>query len=72
MRTVIALDDELHRRAKAYAAKHGVTLAALVEESLLRSAGRHPMMAPDVNVLLYALREESERHDEFVDGSKRR
>ncbi len=28
------MDDELHRRAKAYAAKHGTTLAALVEESL--------------------------------------
>lgn len=34
MRTVITIDDELHRRAKAYAARHGTTLAALVEESL--------------------------------------
>jgi plasmid stability protein len=34
MRTVIALDDELHRRAKAYAARHGTTLAALVREAL--------------------------------------
>ena len=34
MRTVITLDDDLHRRAKAYAAKHGTTLAALVEEAL--------------------------------------
>ena len=34
MRTVITLDDRLHRRAKAYAARHGTTLAALVEEAL--------------------------------------
>ena len=34
MRTVITLDDELHRRAKAYAAKHETTLAALVAEAL--------------------------------------
>lgn len=34
MRTLIVLNDELHRRAKAYAARHGTTLAALVEEAL--------------------------------------
>lgn len=34
MRTVITLDEGLHRRAKAYAARHGTTLAALVEEAL--------------------------------------
>ena len=34
MRTVITLDDDLHRRAKAYAARHGTTLAALVAEAL--------------------------------------
>ena len=34
MRTVVTLDDDLHRRAKAYAARHGTTLAALVEEAL--------------------------------------
>jgi hypothetical protein len=34
MRTVISLDDELHRQAKAYAAKHGTTLAGLVAEAL--------------------------------------
>ena len=34
MRTIIRLDDELHRKAKAYAARHGTTLAALVEEAL--------------------------------------
>jgi len=34
MRTVITLDDELHRRAKAYAARHGTTLAALVADAL--------------------------------------
>ena len=41
MRTVVTLDDDLHRRAKAYAARHGTTLAALVEEALrLRLARR--------------------------------
>jgi hypothetical protein len=34
MRTIISLDDELHRRAKFYAAEHGTTLTALVEEAL--------------------------------------
>jgi plasmid stability protein len=34
LRTIISLDDELHRRAKSYAAEHGTTLTALVEEPL--------------------------------------
>lgn len=34
MRTIINLDDDLHRRAKAYAARMGTSLTALVEESL--------------------------------------
>jgi predicted transcriptional regulator len=34
MRTIIRLDDDLHRRAKAYAARHRLTLAALIEEAL--------------------------------------
>jgi hypothetical protein len=34
MRTIIKLDDDLHRRAKAYAAKIGTSLTALVEEAL--------------------------------------
>lgn len=34
MRTIINLDDDLHRRAKAYAAKIGKSLTALVEEAL--------------------------------------
>ena len=34
MRTIISLDDKLHRRAKSYAAEHGTTLTALVEEAL--------------------------------------
>lgn len=33
-RTIIALDESLHRRAKAYAARQGTTLAALVDEAL--------------------------------------
>lgn len=34
MRTIINLDDDLHRRAKAYAASVGKSLTALVEEAL--------------------------------------
>ena len=34
MRTIINLDDDLHRRAKALAARTGTTLTALVEEAL--------------------------------------
>lgn len=34
MRTVITLDDDLHRKAKTYAARHGMTLAGLVAEAL--------------------------------------
>ena len=34
MRTIISLDDELHRRAKSYAAERRTTLTALVEEAL--------------------------------------
>lgn len=34
MRTIVSLDEELHRRAKSYAAAHGTTLTALVEEAL--------------------------------------
>jgi len=42
MRTVITLDDELHRRAKAYAARHGTTLAALVGDALRARLARKP------------------------------
>lgn len=34
MRTIINLDDDLHRRAKAFAARMGTSLTALVEEAL--------------------------------------
>lgn len=51
MRTVITLDDELHRRAKAYAARHGTTLAALVEEALrLRLARPAPTRGGPVDL----------------------
>jgi hypothetical protein len=41
MRTMIHLDDRLHREAKSYAARHGTTLTALIEEALrLRLARR--------------------------------
>ncbi len=52
MRTVIALDDDLHRRAKAYAARHRITFAAFVAEALRarlsRPAGgrRAPVRSP--------------------------
>lgn len=42
-RTIISLDENLHRRAKAFAARQGTTLAALVEEALrLRLARTEP------------------------------
>jgi len=31
---MVCLDDKLHRRAKTYAAKHGLTLARLIDEAL--------------------------------------
>ena len=31
---MIILEDSLHREAKAYAARHGTTLAGLIEEAL--------------------------------------
>lgn len=42
MRTVITLDDELHRRAKVYAARHGTTLGALVAEALRARLAKPP------------------------------
>lgn len=42
MRTVITLDDDLHRRAKTYAARHGTTLAALVADALRARLARPP------------------------------
>jgi hypothetical protein len=41
-RTIIALDEDLHRRAKAYAARQGTTLAALVEDALRVRLARQP------------------------------
>jgi len=41
MRTMVTLDDRLHRKARMYAAEHGTTLTALIEEALrLRLAKR--------------------------------
>jgi len=34
MRTMVKLDDRLHREARAYAAQHGTTLTSLIEEAL--------------------------------------
>lgn len=51
MRTIISLDDELHRKAKAYAAQHGTTLTALVEEALrARLAQRTGKRRPPVRL----------------------
>lgn len=52
MRTIVTLDDDLHRKAKAYAAKHGLTLAGLVQDALRarlarpRSGGRKKVQLP--------------------------
>ncbi len=37
MKTTIDLSDELFSAAKAYAAKHGITLRAVIEQSLART-----------------------------------
>jgi hypothetical protein len=43
---MVNLDDELHREARTYAAKHGSTLSALIEEALrLRLAKREKRAA---------------------------
>jgi len=55
MRTVITLDDELHRRAKAYAGRHGTTLAALVSEALrARLARPRASRRPSVDLPTFA------------------
>ena len=49
---MIVLDDRLHRRAKAFAARQGLTLSALVSEALQlrlkqeRRAGAAPVRLP--------------------------
>jgi plasmid stability protein len=51
LRTIISLDDEVHRRAKSYAAEHGTTLRALVEEALrARLAERRSKRRPPVRL----------------------
>ena len=51
VRTIVSLDDELHRRAKSYAAEHGTTLTALVEEVLRgRLAERRAKRRPPVRL----------------------
>lgn len=51
MRTIISRDDELHRRAKSYAAEQGTTLTALVEEALrVRFAERRGKRRPPVRL----------------------
>ena len=55
MRTVITLDDELHRRAKAHASRHGMTLAALVAEALrARLARPRTGRRPDIDLPTFA------------------
>ncbi len=46
MRTVIAIDDDLHRRARAYASRHGTTLTALVDEALRARLARPDRASP--------------------------
>ncbi|HVT46657.1 MAG TPA: hypothetical protein VHD57_02630 [Vicinamibacterales bacterium] len=51
LRTIITLDDELHRRAKSYAAEQGTTLTGLVEEALrARLAERRARRRPAVRL----------------------
>jgi hypothetical protein len=48
---MVKLDDDLHREARTYAAKHGITLSALIGEALrLRLAQRRPKAARRVTL----------------------
>jgi plasmid stability protein len=51
MRTILNIDDDLHRRAKAHAARTGTTLTALVEEALRMRLTRSPTRASGPVVL---------------------
>ncbi|MCC6953629.1 MAG: hypothetical protein IT290_05890 [Deltaproteobacteria bacterium] len=45
MKTTIDLDDKLFKRAKAIAAKRGVSFRALVTEALMRIAAEAPSVS---------------------------
>jgi hypothetical protein len=47
---VHSLDDKLHRRAKSYAAEHGTTLTALVEEALSARLAERGQRRPPVRL----------------------
>ena len=49
MRTMVVLDEKLHKRAKAHAARRGLTLSTLIEEALrvrLSSSRERPSKRP--------------------------
>ena len=48
MRTTIRLDDHLLAEAKERAARQGVTLAAVIEQALRESLGRHQEHRPNL------------------------
>jgi hypothetical protein len=52
MRTTIRLDDHLLAEAKERAARQGVTLAAVIEQALRESFGRHQEHHPHRPVTL--------------------
>ncbi len=56
MRTMIVLDDKLHREARAYAASRGTTLKALVEEALRLRLARKAKPGPKRNLRLPTFR----------------
>jgi toxin-antitoxin system PIN domain toxin len=69
MRTTARLDDALLVRAKKEAARRGETLTSLIERGLTTarpcstsSKGAGDVILPDVNVLLYAFRDDSVGH----------
>lgn len=56
MRTMVKLDDALHREARAYAAHHGTTLAALIEEALRLRLAKRKRIKPSRRVSLPTFR----------------
>ena len=46
MRTTVRLNNELHKRARREAARRGITLTAMIEQSLLAFMRKPPQKAP--------------------------
>lgn len=66
VRTTLVIDDALLRRAKIHAARHGVTLSALVERALrdeLRESSSSREASPPYRVPTFGARDRSQDHE---------